>query len=326
MRFVTFETENAKERLGIRTSTGSIADLEGAYAAGLSNRIPREKACEIAAALAPRGILSFLDGGDICMKAAGQTLSFVEEKIAAGETPSGPLGEKILFDPGEISLKAPVPRPRKIICAGKNFVDHLKEMSSRGGNLPKIPVAFAKVSSVIIGPDGRVPYPEETEMLDYEVEMAVIVGKRCWNVRREEAYDYVFGYTVFNDISARDLGREENEQGIFLLCKNLPGFAPMGPDLITREEVDDPQSLRLQCRVNGQVRQDSSLGMMMFKIDEMIAYWSQIGLDPGDVLTTGTPSGVAAGRKEGEIPWWLKPGDVVEAEIENIGTLRTFVG
>jgi len=325
MRFVTFETQNGIMRLGLLTSKGQIADVEGAFAAKLSAEISREKADALAAALTPPEMLAFLDGGEVCMEAARQTSSFVEGKISAGGMPLGPSGEKILFEPAEISIKAPIPRPRKIICAGKNFVDHLKEMTSRGVNMPTIPVAFAKVPSVVIGPDDRVRYPEETEMLDYEVEMAIIIGKRCQDITPEKAYDHVFGFTVFNDISARDIGRAENERGIFLLCKNLPGFAPMGPYLCTRDEIEDPQSLHLRCRVNGEIRQDSSLAMMMFKIDEMIAYWSQIGLEPGDVLTTGTPSGVAAGRKEGDSPWWLKRGDIVEAEVEKLGTLRTFI-
>ena len=325
MRFVTFETRHGMERLGLLTSKGHIADLEGGFVKKLSSEIPREKACALAATLTPPEILAFLDGGDVCMEAARQTLSFVEGEISAGKMPLGTSGEKIIFEPAEVSVKAPLTRPRKIICAGKNFVDHLKEMSSRGGAMPTHPVAFAKAPSVVIGPEGIVPYPEETAMLDYEVEMAIVIGKRCWEVSREKAYDYIFGFTVFNDISARDLGIAENVQGIFLLCKNLPGFAPMGPHLVTRDEIEDPQSLHLECRVNGQIRQDSNLSMMMFKIDEMIAYWSQIGLEPGDVLTTGTPSGVAAGRKEGESPWWLNKGDIVEAEIEKLGILRTYI-
>jgi acylpyruvate hydrolase len=326
MRFVTFETRERIVRLGFLTSQGRIVDLEAAFAGKLSSEMPRERACELAAALTPPEMVAFLDGGECCMDAARQTVSFVEGAIAAGKMPLGPSGEKILFDPAEVSMKAPLPRPRKIICAGKNFGDHLKEMASRGGNMPTNPVAFAKVPSVVIGPEDRVPYPGETAMLDYEVEMAIVIGKRCREVSREKAYDHVFGFTIFNDISARDLGNIENEQGVFLLCKNLPGFAPMGPYLITRDEIEDPQALHLQCRVNGEIRQDSSLTLMVFKIDEIIAYWSQIGLEPGDVLATGTPSGVAAGRKVGESPWWLKPGDIVEAGIEQLGTLRTYIG
>lgn len=325
MRFATFKTSGGVERLGVLTSGGQLADLEGAFASRLCDQLPREKACDLAATLAPPEILAFLDGGDVCLEAARQALEFVEKTIADGKIPMGPAGEKILFEPAEVFLKAPLPRPRKIICAGKNFLDHLKEMSS-GGNAPRFPMAFPKVPSVVIGPDGRIPYPEETTMLDYEVEMAIIIGKRGWKISRERAFDHVFGYAVFNDISARDVARSENEQGIFLLGKNLPGFAPMGPYLCSRDEIEDPQALRLQCRVNGQIRQDASLTLMMFQIDEMIAYWSQIGLEPGDVLTTGTPTGVAAGRSAHQDPWWLKKGDVVEAEVEKLGILRTYIG
>jgi acylpyruvate hydrolase len=314
-----------RERLGFITSSSLIADLEAAFAVKLSAELPREKACDLAAELAPKDILSFIDGGDLCMEAAMQAFLFVEGEISKGNTTKNLLGENFLFKPEEITLKAPLPRPRKMICAGKNFTDHLKEMSSRGENMPPLPVAFAKVSSAVIGPDARIAFPRETANLDYEVEVAVIIGKRCRDIRREQAYAHVFGYAVFNDISARDVAIAENVQGVFLLGKNLPGFAPMGPYIVTRDEVEDPQSLHLKCRVNGEIRQDSSLTLMMFKIDEMIAYWSQIGLEPGDVLTTGTPSGVAAGRKAGEPPWWLKKGDIIESEVEKLGTLRTYI-
>ncbi len=325
MRFVTFQTVQGTDRLGFVASNGQIADLEGSFAGKLSVDIPWERACELAAALAPSDPIAFLVGGDVCLEAARQASSFVKGKIDAGTLPLGPSHEKILFESGEVCLKAPLPRPRKIICAGKNFVDHLKEMSLRGGNLPAMPVAFPKVPSAVIGPDQGIDYPEETSQLDYEVEMAIVIGKQCWNISREQAFDHVFGYTVFNDISARDVSVAENREGVFLLGKNLPGFAPMGPYLCTRDEIGDPQSLHIECRVNGEVRQSSNLAMMMFKIDQMIAFWSRAGLEPGDVLTTGTPSGVAAGRREGAPPWWLKKGDVVEAEVENLGVLRTYI-
>jgi acylpyruvate hydrolase len=192
-------------------------------------------------------------------------------------------------------------------------------MSSRKG--PVYPVAFLKLPGTVIGPDDDIPYPPETQKLDYEVELAVIIGKSCVNVTKEQALDYVAGYAAFNDISARDVIRKENEVGIHLMGKSFPGFAPMGPYLVTADEISDPQNLKLWLRVNGELRQDSNLSYMIFKIRDMIAYWSQMGLNPGDVLTTGTPRGVAAGRKEGQIPWWLKPGDVVEAEVEQVGRL-----
>ena len=133
------------------------------------------------------------------------------------------------------------------------------------------------------------------------------------------------GYAAFNDISARDVIRSENKTGIHLMGKSFPGFAPMGPYLVTADEIPDPQSLKLKLSVNGEVRQNSNLGYMIFNIRAMIAYWSQMGLNPGDVLTTGTPRGVAAGRKPDQVPWWLKPGDLVEAEVEKVGCLRNRI-
>jgi len=158
-----------------------------------------------------------------------------------------------------------------------------------------------------------------------EVELAIVIGKPCVDVSQDLALDYVAGYAAFNDISARDVIRGENKSGIHLMGKSFPGFAPMGPYLITADEIPEPQNLKLNLSVNGEKRQESSLNYMIFKIPEMIAYWSQMGLHPGDVLTTGTPRGVAAGRKPDQPPWWLKPGDVVEAEVENVGRLRNRI-
>jgi acylpyruvate hydrolase len=196
-------------------------------------------------------------------------------------------------------------------------------MSSRHG--PRYPVAFLKLPGTLIGPEDDIPYPPEVKNLDYEVELAVIIGKPCADVSAEEALGYVAGYAAFNDISARDVIRGENKTGIHLMGKSFPGFAPMGPYLVTADEIPEPQNLKLRLKVNGETRQDSNLSYMIFKIREMIAYWSQMGLNPGDVLTTGTPRGVAAGRKPDQTPWWLKPGDLVEAEVENIGCLRNRI-
>jgi acylpyruvate hydrolase len=182
-------------------------------------------------------------------------------------------------------------------------------------------VAFLKLPGTVIGPDDDIPHPPEVRNLDYEVELAVIIGQSCVNVTEAESLDYVAGYAVFNDISARDVIRGENRHGIHLMGKSFPGFAPMGPWLVTADEIREPQNLKLCLRVNGETRQDSDLGYMIFTIRQLIAYWSQMGLNPGDVITTGTPRGVAAGRKPDQTPWWLKPGDVIEAEVENVGLL-----
>lgn len=218
---------------------------------------------------------------------------------------------------------APVPRPGALVSAGKNFSDHVAEMASKKG--PSSPVAFLKLPGTVIGPQDDIPHPPEVKNLDYEVELAIVIGKPCVDVSQDLALDYVAGYAAFNDISARDVIRGENKSGIHLMGKSFPGFAPMGPYLITADEIPNPQNLKLNLSVNGEKRQESSLNYMIFKIPEIIAYWSQMGLHPGDVLTTGTPRGVAAGRKPDQPAWWLKPGDVVEAEVENVGRLRNRI-
>ncbi len=323
MKFVTFVPNGSTQtRFGLLLADGRIADLEGACAARLAVDLPVRKACELAAVLAPSDALSFLDGGDLCLDAARKTLAFVE---ARGDTPKGPQGETIVFAANAVALKAPLLRPRKFIAAGKNFSDHTAEMGKAAGEGPRQPVAFAQVPSTIVGPDAAIRHSSLTEKLDYEVEVAAVIGKRARNIAQKDAWDHVFGFTIFNDISARDVYNNEGANGIPLLGKNLAGFAPIGPCLVTKDEIAVPRDMHMQSRVNGQVRQDSTPANMIFAFDEVIAHWSQIGLEPGDVLTSGTPKGVAAGRKPGQEPWWLKPGDVVEAEVAGIGILRNTI-
>jgi acylpyruvate hydrolase len=260
-------------------------------------------------------MVEFLQLGTKSLDAARKALAHV----AANPAGAG----RFALERRQVRLLAPVPRPGALISAGKNFSDHVAEMSSRKG--PSYPVAFLKLPGAVIGPEDDIHHPPEVKNLDYEVELAVIIGKPCVDVTKEEALDFVAGYAAFNDLSARDVIRAENKTGIHLMGKSFPGFAPMGPYLVTADEIPEPQNLKLSLRVNGETRQDSNLGYMIFKIREMIAYWSQMELHPGDVLTTGTPRGVAAGRKPDQTPWWLKPGDVVEAEVENVGMLRNRI-
>jgi acylpyruvate hydrolase len=258
-------------------------------------------------------MVEFLKRGNEALAAARNAL----DHIASYDVNGGGV-----FDRGQVRLKSPVPRPGALISAGKNFSDHVAEMASKKG--PAAPVAFLKLPGTVIGPEDDIPHPPEVKNLDYEVELAIVIGKPCVHVTAEEALNYVAGYAAFNDISARDVIRGENKNGIHLMGKSFPGFAPMGPYLVTTDEIPDPQNLKLRLSVNGEIRQDSNLSYMIFKIRD-IAYWSQMGLNPGDVLTTGTPRGVAAGRKPDQAPWWLKPGDVVEAEVENIGLLKNRI-
>jgi acylpyruvate hydrolase len=270
----------------------------------------------MAAVVLGRDIMEFLKRSEKSLDAARKALAYVSQKT--NDSNGG-----TIFKRSEVRLMAPVPRPGALVSAGKNFSDHVAEMSSKKG--PAAPVAFLKLPGTVIGPEDDIPHPPEVKNLDYEVELAVIIGKPCLDVTEEEALEYVAGYTAFNDISARDVIRSENKTGIHLMGKSFPGFAPMGPYLVTADETPEPQNLKLRLSVNGETRQDSHLGYMIFKIRDMIAYWSQMGLNPGDVLTTGTPRGVAAGRKPDQTPWWLKPGDVVEAEVEKVGLLRNRI-
>lgn len=315
MKLVTFVRQD-QQRIGALDQRGRIVDLHKACETYLCEAESNPIADHIALVTLGRDMAEFLERGESSFEAARRALAHLSrsEKETDGET---------IFERSSIRLLAPVPRPGALICAGKNFSDHVAEMSSKKG--PAAPVAFLKLPGSVIGPEDDIPYPPEVKNLDYEVELAVIIGKPCVDVTAENALDYVAGYAVFNDISARDIIRAENRAGIHLMGKSFPGFAPMGPYLVTADEIPEPQYLKLSLSVNGETRQDAHLGHMIFQIRDMIAYWSQMGLNPGDVLTTGTPRGVAAGRKADQTPWWLKPGDIVEAQVENVGRLRNRI-
>jgi acylpyruvate hydrolase len=303
-----------QERLGAVDTAGRMVDLHEAYASYIRAIEANPSADELSRLTLGRDMMEFLKRGDKALDAARKALAHAN---AAQDR------EVLALDPKDIRLMAPVPRPGALVSAGKNFSDHVAEMASKKG--PSSPVAFLKLPGTVIGPQDDIPHPPEVKNLDYEVELAIIIGKPCVDVSQDRALDYVAGYAAFNDISARDVIRGENKSGIHLMGKSFPGFAPMGPYLVTADEIPDPQNLKLNLSVNREKRQESSLNYMIFKIPEIIAYWSQMGLHPGDVLTTGTPRGVAAGRKPDQPPWWLKPGDVVEAEVENVGRLHNRI-
>jgi acylpyruvate hydrolase len=313
MKLATYVYQR-QERLGAVDATGRMVDLHQAYASYLRETQANPSAHELARLTLGRDMVEFLKRGDKALDAARKALAHAKRAHDA---------ELLTLDRKEIRLMAPVPRPGALVSAGKNFSDHVAEMASKRG--PSSPVAFLKLPGTVIGAEDDIPYPPEVKNLDYEVELAIIIGKPCMDVSEDQALDYVAGYAAFNDISARDVIRGENKAGIHLMGKSFPGFAPLGPYLVTADEIPDPQNLKLNLSVNGEKRQDSNLSYMIFKIREMITYWSQLGLNPGDVLTTGTPRGVAAGRKPDQPPWWLKPGDVVEAEVENVGRLRNRI-
>jgi 2,4-diketo-3-deoxy-L-fuconate hydrolase len=214
-------------------------------------------------------------------------------------------------------LLAPL-RPGKILCAGINYRSHLDENPAAA--LPAEPYVFAKLPSAVIGPGAPIRIPTPHSQVDYEAELAVVIGRRARGLTVDEALTAVFGYTLCNDVSARDVQFRDNQ---LTLGKGFDTFAPLGPCVVTVDEIDDPQDLRLWCTVNGDLRQDTSTSQMLFPVDELLAYVSRhVTLEPGDVITTGTPAGVAAFRQP---PCYLQPGDVTEIGADRIGVLHNPV-
>lgn len=213
---------------------------------------------------------------------------------------------------------APIDRPSKIVCIGKNYLDHAMEF---GEGVPTEPVIFMKASSAWSGPNDDIIRPRGSEKLDYEVELAVVIGATASYVEEAEARDYIAGYSVFCDYSERDFQKEMGGQ--WTKGKSADTFAPMGPCLVTPDEVADPHGLRLWCKVNNDIRQNGWTGDMMFKVPLLVSYVSRfMTLLPGDIIATGTPSGVAMGMNP---PRYLEPGDAVECGIEGLGELRQRV-
>jgi len=218
-----------------------------------------------------------------------------------------------LVPSGDAYWFAPVPRPGKIVCIGMNYGDHAHEIAL---GLPNAPTIFSKFSSCVVAPGEPVVMPADSTQVDYEAELAVVMGRRATRVAADRAYDYVLGYTAFNDVTARDFqfGDLQWQRG-----KSCDTFAPMGPVIVTADEIPDPHTLRITLARNGIVMQDSNTSQMIFRVPQLIAFITRtITLEPGDVIATGTPAGVGFARKP---PVFLKAGDVMEVGIERIGAL-----
>jgi 2-keto-4-pentenoate hydratase/2-oxohepta-3-ene-1,7-dioic acid hydratase in catechol pathway len=237
----------------------------------------------------------------------------------SGEVPRA-TGETFALD--DVRLRAPIV-PKKFFHTAGNFREH-EEESKRVGWSHKIApwIVFFQNVDAIVGPDDAVVYPDHlTNELDYELELAVVLKKAGKDFGPEEAEDYIGGFLIFNDITARDIQRREMESGVFSFCKAIDTFCPIGPWIVTPDEIPDPHDLAMELRVNGEVRQTSHSSRMSVTIPEILAHYSPLGYSAGDVLSTGTVSGVA-GFSEDAASLYLKPGDVMEAEIERIGVLR----
>ncbi|MEM1711971.1 MAG: fumarylacetoacetate hydrolase family protein [Nitrososphaerota archaeon] len=218
----------------------------------------------------------------------------------------------------ELHLGPPIPNPGKIICLGLNYLDHAEEA---GLEPPEGMPIFMKPATALTGPFDPIIKPRRVEKLDYEVELAVVIASRCRDIEPEEAYENIFGYMIMNDVSARDI---QFRDGQWTRGKIMDTFAPTGPCLVSKEEVEDPHNLRMLTIVNGEIRQNSSTSKMIRKIPEIVSILSQgMTFEPGDIIATGTPAGVGIFHKPE--PKLLQPGDAVEMWIEKIGTMRNHV-
>ena len=284
MKLVTF-VYNGHSRIGALTGDGSVVDLQRA-----NPQLPGD-------------MLALLAGG-------ADTLALAQQAVA-----SAPADAVLAL--ASVTLQAPIPRPGKILCIGLNYRDHAAESNQP---IPQFPTVFAKYNNTIVGPGAAIVLPTVTEKVDYEAEFAFVIGRTARNVKAEDALDYVAGYLPFNDVSARDY-QMRTSQGT--VGKTFDTFGPLGPALVTSDEIANPHDLDISLTINGEVLQSSNTSNLIFSVNELIAdLTSFMTLEPGDIISTGTPSGVGSARKPQR---WLRAGDVVAVTIEGLGTLENPV-
>jgi 2-keto-4-pentenoate hydratase/2-oxohepta-3-ene-1,7-dioic acid hydratase in catechol pathway len=312
MRLLTFES-NGRQRVGAELN-GRIVDLQSAFALSVLTAVGfTADALERAERLLPCDITQFFACGSGCFDAARAALDF------AARLTEGMGTRCIFYEEREITRLAPVIRPPKIICLGLNYRDHANET---GAKIPTEPIVFSKYATAVIGPNAPIQLPPDSQKVDYEAELVVVIGRGGRHIPEADAMRHVAGYTCGHDVSARDY-QIERGGGQWMIGKTFDTFAPLGPALVTPDELPDPHHLRIRSRLNGETMQDSNTEQMIFNVPQIIGYLSRVmTLEPGDVVFTGTPPGVGMARKP---PVYLKGGDVVEIEIEGIGVLRNPV-
>ncbi|MBI3978362.1 MAG: fumarylacetoacetate hydrolase family protein [Chloroflexi bacterium] len=305
MRLLTFQA-GGERRLGVEIED-QVVDVAAAYGA-----LPSWARRDDVPAL-PSDLLALLQAGEPAMAAARQLAAVAAESLAAGKGLAGD-GRPAVYPIAAVRILAPIQRPGKIICIGLNYRDHALET---GQPIPEVPVIFAKFANTIVGPGEPVILPAASNRLDYEVELAVVIGKAGRRIPVESGYEHVAGYTILNDVSARDHQFETTQ---WIRGKTADTFAPTGPYLVTPDEAPGLPELDVRLWVNGELRQSSNTRQLIFSVPHLISFLSQtITLEPGDVISTGTPSGVGHARKP---PVYLKPGDVMRLEIEKLGVLE----
>ncbi|XP_046822894.1 fumarylacetoacetate hydrolase domain-containing protein 2 isoform X2 [Vespa crabro] len=288
MRFVQFTNKNGgPQHLGVQLKEGG--DIIAVSA--VDSRIPNS-------------LKKFLEGGDDLVKSAKRI-------VAEGRS---------IIPAEDVNFLAPITRMDKLACIGLNYSGHCEE---QGVSPPESPVVFSKFPSNIVGPTDNVILPSISEKVDWEAELAIVIGKRCKTISDKEAEDCIFGFTIAQDITARDWQKSKRNGGQFLLGKSMDTFCPLGPAVVTKESISDINNLTVKTWVNGNLKQNGNTSELIFKPHEIVAYISQfMTLLPGDVILTGTPAGVGFTRKP---PEFLKRGDVLETEIGNLGRLRNKV-
>lgn len=302
MRIITFEV-NGKVHWGALRGDNAV-DLNLAHALFLASRAREPQ-------YLANTVLEFLMRGDSVWNTARETLEFLGERAVDGVT----------YPMSRVKLLAPIPRPPKIVAIGMNYMDHVREQKAK---VPEYPVLFAKYPTSVTGPYDTIHlHTSESEKVDFEGELAVIIGKTASNVSLADALDYVFGYSVLNDVSARDLQFSPYVNNQWIRGKSLDTYCPLGPAIVSKDDIKDPQNLTVCTTLSGRVVQDSNTKEMIFGVARLIEFITQgITLEAGDVIATGTPDGVGHFRAE---PFYMKPGDVVEVEIGGVGKLRNPV-
>jgi 2-keto-4-pentenoate hydratase/2-oxohepta-3-ene-1,7-dioic acid hydratase in catechol pathway len=297
MRFVMFK-HGSSRRLGVLAEGRSDTVVDLTELAEASGSTP-----------APADLLALIDSGDAGMSAVKHLVAKLRPSASA----------PILLPLAGLKLLAPLDPPRgNVIAIGRNYAKHAAETAAKGEK-PKPPTVFSKAITSITGPHDDIPIdPAVSDKIDWEVELGVVIGKAGVNITKEDALDHVFGYTVINDVTARDI--QSDWGGQYFKGKSLDSSGPSGPWVVTRDEVAEPQSLNLRLTVNGTVKQDGTTAEMIYPVDAIIS-WVSIGMTllPGMMIATGTPDGVGFARTP---PEFIRVGDVVEAEVESIGTLR----
>ncbi len=340
MKLVTFKVDEEEERLGALVGD-KVFDLNLCYLLYLTGEEVQKitpqslsdldhgvidvmlKMEEKARGELPARMIDFLRLGDQAMQRAEKVLQRMTNSAM------GDISKGNSYNLDEVSLKSPILRPGKILCLAGNYAEHIREGGREVAGKEKMaPRVFMKPNTAVVDPEQPIVIPQKGNKIDWEAELAVVIGKEGKYITQKEAYDYVAGYTIMNDVSERELiidaDREPSEWNNFfdwLNGKWMDTFAPMGPCLVTKDEIKDPHNLSIKLKVNDETKQKANTGNMIFNIPELIEFTSRLmTLEPGDIISTGTPSGV--GSSTGQ---FLKPGDVVKVEIENIGVLKSVV-